>query len=312
MDAAMDTTLPPPPFRLRPNEPGLIFGKSKSRSKKGQGSDAGLGKSDVQLRQAEQLGQEVEEGNTEYKLKLVNVPPDRIRHLATQMDWRLKEGKGAGTDGADEALYQIGYQDNGNPQGLSDKDMDHSLRTLQVMAAGVGAHLVDIELMHADSQGKAKVATVRVRRDLRSGDALADSLAHQSDAHCAELRIATVGDAGGGKSTLAAVLTTGELDNGRGLARMQVLRHNHEFEDGHTSSISQVLLGFDAGGGVANYDSSTPSCLGGISAEPDEIVKNSTKLLTFLDLAGHPKYLKTTVEGLVGHAPDYVMLVVDA
>ena len=31
-----------------------------------------------------------------------------------------------------------------------------------------------------------------------------------------------------------------------------------------------------------------------------------------MDLAGHAKYLKTTVGGLVGHQPDYVMLVVDA
>mmetsp|Transcript_22549 Transcript_22549/g.58345 ORF Transcript_22549/g.58345 Transcript_22549/m.58345 type:complete len:929 (+) Transcript_22549:384-3170(+) len=303
MDTVMETKLPPPPFRLRPDEPGLIFsGRSRVKTKNG-----GVVEPEPH-RQAEQLAQEVEEGNTEYKLKLVSVPADRIRHLATQMDWRLKEGKGSGADGADEALYQIGFQDNGFPQGLSDKDLDQSLRTLQVMASGVGAHVIDVELMLGH---EGRVATVRVRRDLRSGDALGDSLA-QDDAHCAELRIATAGDAGGGKSTLAAVLTTGELDNGRGLARMQVLRHNHEFEDGHTSSISQVLLGFDADGGVANYDSSTPSCLGGISAEPDEILKNSTKLLTFLDLAGHPKYLKTTVEGLVGHAPDYVMLVIDA
>jgi GTPase len=34
------------------------------------------------------------------------------------------------------------------------------------------------------------------------------------------------------------------------------------------------------------------------------------QVITFLDLAGHEKYLKTTVFGMTGCAPDYVMLIV--
>ncbi len=34
------------------------------------------------------------------------------------------------------------------------------------------------------------------------------------------------------------------------------------------------------------------------------------QVITFIDLAGHEKYLKTTVFGLTGHAPDYVMLMI--
>jgi len=30
--------------------------------------------------------------------------------------------------------------------------------------------------------------------------------------------------------------------------------------------------------------------------------------VTFIDLAGHEKYLKTTVFGMTGHAPDFSML----
>ena len=49
-----------------------------------------------------------------------------------------------------------------------------------------------------------------------------------------------------GKSSLVAVLTHGSngrplLDNGRGSARMSVLRHKHELESGRTSSISQQV-----------------------------------------------------------------------
>jgi GTPase len=42
------------------------------------------------------------------------------------------------------------------------------------------------------------------------------------------------------------------------------------------------------------------------------IKNNSEKFVTFLDLCGHEKYLKTTMFGLVGLMPDYAMLVVGA
>ena len=66
------------------------------------------------------------------------------------------------------------------------------------------------------------------------------------------------GGMGSGKSSLVAVLTHGSdgrpvLDNGRGSARMSVLRHKHELESGRTSSISQQALGYDEQGKVLNY-----------------------------------------------------------
>lgn len=33
-------------------------------------------------------------------------------------------------------------------------------------------------------------------------------------------------------------------------------------------------------------------------------------MITFIDLAGHERYLKTTVFGMTGHAPDFGMLMV--
>ena len=41
-----------------------------------------------------------------------------------------------------------------------------------------------------------------------------------------------------------------------------------------------------------------------------DIMKDSSKIITFLDLCGHEKYLKTTMYGLVGMCPDYSMIVV--
>lgn len=52
----------------------------------------------------ERLPPEPEQGNIEYKLKLVNPSSQRFEHLVTQMKWRLREGHG-------EAIYQIGRAD---------------------------------------------------------------------------------------------------------------------------------------------------------------------------------------------------------
>lgn len=41
-----------------------------------------------------------------------------------------------------------------------------------------------------------------------------------------------------------------------------------------------------------------------------EVVENSNKIVTLLDLCGHEKYLKTTMFGLTGLVPDYSMIVV--
>lgn len=70
---------------------------------------------------------QVEEGNVEYKLKLLNPTSSRLEHLVTQMKWRLKEGQG-------EAIYQIGVADSGVLTGLSVQDMESSLSTLRKMA----------------------------------------------------------------------------------------------------------------------------------------------------------------------------------
>ena len=44
----------------------------------------------------------------------------------------------------------------------------------------------------------------------------------------------------------------------------------------------------------------------------EEICENSSKLITLIDLAGHHKYMKTTIFGLTCYSPDFTMLVVSA
>lgn len=69
----------------------------------------------------------VEEGNIEYKLKLLNPSSSRFEHLVTQLKWRLQEGQG-------EAIYEIGVADCGTLMGLNDEELTLSLETLLKMA----------------------------------------------------------------------------------------------------------------------------------------------------------------------------------
>lgn len=48
------------------------------------------------------------------------------------------------------------------------------------------------------------------------------------------------------------------------------------------------------------------------SRTAEEICESSSKMITFIDLAGHHKYLKTTIFGLTSYCPDFAMLVVGA
>ena len=232
------------------------------------------------------LSAEVESGNVEYKLKLMNLGEERRTHLATQMNWRLNEGEG-------NAVYHVGVTDDGFTAGLSDDELSETLRNLREIAQLVDARVADVRV-RAGAEGKAAEAHVRRRRDASDGVDAA--------------RVAVVGAVGAGKSTLVGVLSSGELDNGRGLARMQVLRHNHEVESGKTSSISTTVLGFDANGSAMELKKRqrlTETRALSAAAAPQ-------RLLTVLDCAGSERYLKTTVLGLSAGEPDYILLLVDA
>ena len=66
-----------------------------------------------------------------------------------------------------------------------------------------------------------------------------------------DIRLAVLGNVDTGKSTLLGVLAHGELDNGRGRARLNLFRHLHEIQSGRTSSISHEILGFNSRGEVS-------------------------------------------------------------
>lgn len=228
------------------------------------------------------LPPEIEEGNIEYKLKLVNPSPSRFEHLVTQMKWRLQEGEG-------EAIYEIGVEDNGVLAGLQKPELEGSVSTLKKMAQKLGATITILRERTVENDSR-KALQVLVRKV-------------PDDQQFIDLRLAVLGNVDAGKSTLLGVLTQGELDNGQGRARLNLFRHLHEIQSGRTSSISHDILGFNSMGQIVNYKE---------ARTVEEICENSTKLITLIDLAGHQKYLKTTIFGLTGYCPDCAMLVVSA
>ena len=50
----------------------------------------------------------------------------------------------------------------------------------------------------------------------------------REDKYTDQLRIGVLGNVDSGKTTLISVISHKILDNGRGLARKKVLKHNHE------------------------------------------------------------------------------------
>lgn len=57
-----------------------------------------------------------------------------------------------------------------------------------------------------------------------------------------------------GKSTMLGVLSKGDLDDGRGRARVSLFNHRHEQESGRTSSVSIEIVGFDTVGRLVTSD----------------------------------------------------------
>ncbi|KAL5254369.1 hypothetical protein ACHWQZ_G013977 [Mnemiopsis leidyi] len=270
-----------------------------------------------------ELPPEVEEGNIEYKLKLVNPNPSRLEHLVTQMKWRLREGQG-------EAVYEIGVCDNGKLAGLCRDEMDASIETLRTMSKLADAECIVLkEFNVADNKTSSNLATPALPKlpapKVAWGETEDESektppgsvscstpdkfvcevlirRSQDEDFMWTDLRVAMLGNVDAGKSTLCGVLTHGELDNGAGKARLNLFRHLHEIQSGHTSSISREILGFDKQGRMFNYENHSI----------ESILDCSSKIITFIDLAGSQKYLKTTVFGLTGHCPDYAALVVNS
>jgi len=214
----------------------------------------------------------------------VDVNNDVIEDLLSQLQWKLNEGNG-------ETLYDIGANEDGSLGGLNDEELNVSMENLIMLAKKLHCECSLVCIRPGD-EGNVALMLVRENKKGRYLD----------------IRISVCGNVDSGKSTLVGVLTSSKLDNGRGLSRVFCFKHQHEINTGRTSSIGNQIMGFSCNGECVNDVVN----LNQHKSNWEDIIDKSFKLITFLDLAGHEKYIKTTVSGITGHMPDYCMLLIGA
>ncbi|KAM9314617.1 GTP-binding protein 1-like isoform 1-T2 [Pholidichthys leucotaenia] len=263
------------PAAAEPTVPACMFAPDQGCAEDPCGEDGFEGGSGANGESADHL---------DLSSKLVLVSPTGEQYDALQRHLRERIDEGCG-----ETIYVVGMGSDGGDYGLDEKDMEASVATVQSLCEQIEADLI---LLRERTDTGGKMLDYLIRRRVDEQDFL-------------EVRVAVVGNVDAGKSTLLGVLTHGELDNGRGFARQKLFRHKHEMESGRTSSVGNDILGFDQEGQVVNK----PDSHGG-GLDWTKICQKSSKVITFIDLAGHEKYLKTTVFGMTGHLPDFCMLMV--
>lgn len=223
------------------------------------------------------IPKEAEEGNIEYKRKLIPKDHNRLEHLATQLKWRLDEGHGI-------AIYALGVENNGEIKGILLEELNASLECLKKLAKMSNS---TVENIHR----------IEINKDKYACEVIIKS--NYTECEVSNVRVALLGDTGSGKSTLVGVLLHGELDDCNGKARSGLLKHPHEMVTGKTSSIYQEIIGFDSNKHLINFS----SC-----SSITDIIKSSKMLMTLIDLAGFHRFIKTTINGLFFYNPHLVII----
>eukprot|EP00834_Sanchytrium_tribonematis_P000255 NODE_5_length_72347_cov_1.339331.p23 type:complete len:339 gc:universal NODE_5_length_72347_cov_1.339331:37363-38379(+) len=256
------------------------------------------------MKNVKKLAQEVEEGNVEHKLILKPSAEERLSQLVSQLKWRLREGNG-------EAIYELGVSDDGFLVGLNETELESSLLTLKEMAEQLDADTSVVRRVKVEaSQQTSPQANrfLRYQNDDKNVDRFAiEVLVRQRNkVLCPEIRCSMFGKKGAGKTSLLGYLANGELDDGNGSTRLNILRHRHEVETGITSSLTQKSIGFSSTGAIIRSDIYWAE-----GSFEESILESSAKVVTFMDTSGDQKYQKTVYGGILGN-PDYLCIVVSA
>ncbi|KAI2468983.1 P-loop containing nucleoside triphosphate hydrolase protein [Annulohypoxylon bovei var. microspora] len=220
--------------------------------------------------------------------------------LSEHIDERILEGHG-------EAVFDLGFENNGESMHLTREEWDIAFNRLKETAKKVRGDCDILLTKNVGGDAEAESTKSGIQsKDIDCTGKILVRLAPSTIEDVIETRIAVVGNVDAGKSSMLGVLVKGDLDDGRGKARVNLFRHKHEMETGRTSSVGMEIMGFDTVGNVVASD--TP----GRKLSWEEIGKRSAKVITFTDLAGHERYLRTTVFGLLSSSPNYCLLMVAA
>ena len=228
---------------------------------------------------------------------LLGSETENLPKLVNLLELRIEEGHG-------ETIFEVGFENNGESMNLSKDEWNLALKRLREAATKNRSDCQVLLTKHVGGEVEAESSV-----NEKETDCSGKILVRQHPATVEEVietRIAVVGNVDAGKSTMLGVLVKGGLDDGRGKARVNLFRHKHEIESGRTSSVGMEIMGFDTLGKVVASD------VPGRKLSWEEIGKRSAKVISFSDLAGHERYLRTTVFGLLSSSPNYCLLMVAA
>jgi elongation factor 1-alpha len=230
---------------------------------------------------------EKHDGNIEYKRHLSGYNKDaefkKITQIATQMRYRVEE------DGY-ESIWLIGVDDDGTIRGIQSRDIQETMRILE-QGAKMNDYAIKIISREKLPDEDAFVLNLHIRRNVTFP---------------VNLRIVSLGSVDSGKSSTISCLSKCVLDDGNGAARSLIVNYPHELKSGRTSSVAQHIMGITKDGSVVNAHK------GNAYKTWEEIIKQSSKLVSFFDLCGHVRYLKTTIGGLQANYPDHAFIMVAA
>ena len=177
---------------------------------------------------------------------------------------RIEEGLG-------EAILELGHENNGDSMNLTLDLWNIAYAKLELAARNVDAVCQLLLTNNVGGEAEAVSTTATPSKDKSCTGKVLLRRAPKTIEEAIETRIAVVGNGefiaadarrtnanaaavDAGKSSLLGVLVKGDLDDGRGKARVNLFRHKHEIETGRTSSVGMEILGFDAAGKVVTSD----------------------------------------------------------
>lgn len=216
---------------------------------------------------------ENENDNREYK-RLINIGKNtkeynlKINKLSSQILRRIHSDDNEIYTGG-EALYYIGLNNDGTIYPCQTEEYDFSVQILDKALKKINCFKK--ELSHR----------------ITNGTHIGEFLIREKRNIPIEITILMGGSVDAAKSTTIGCLISGEKDNGRGSSRASVLSGKDELRTGRTMSLSHHILGFNV--------------LGEPCRNPNyrwkDVIAESSKIIKFIDLAGHEKYSKTTFKG---------------
>lgn len=193
------------------------------------------------------------------------------------MEYRLNAGRG-------EANYMLGLDWEGIPVGLTIEELESCISVLESIAESLDASLL---LLSKEKREDGYIGELLIRKKERQGVIM-------------DIRVALLGSSGSGKTTLVGVVSKGVIDNGKGKSKNATLLHKHEKKIGITTSVAQHLVAFDTQGQVLRSKKGW-----------EQLVCQSSKLITLIDLPGNLKYKRNLLYGMSSQNPDYCCIVVD-